>query len=69
MADLKAEIQAKSEVEKERQRLIYSGELIYGPSYSNRSRADRTGKVLKDEDEISNYKIQVSQGPLDPGLN
>ncbi|WWC69650.1 uncharacterized protein I206_103593 [Kwoniella pini CBS 10737] len=40
VTDLKEAIAAKSDVEKERQRLIYSG------------------KVLKDEDAISTYKIQ-----------
>ncbi|WRT66922.1 uncharacterized protein IL334_003887 [Kwoniella shivajii] len=40
VADLKESISAQSDVEKERQRLIYSG------------------KVLKDEDAISTYKIQ-----------
>ncbi|WWD01625.1 hypothetical protein V866_008570 [Kwoniella sp. B9012] len=39
--DLKESIASKSDVEKERQRLIYSG------------------KVLKDEDSISSYKIQT----------
>ncbi|WWC85287.1 uncharacterized protein L201_000149 [Kwoniella dendrophila CBS 6074] len=40
VSDLKESIASKSDVEKERQRLIYSG------------------KVLKDEDAISTYKIQ-----------
>ncbi|WVW83351.1 hypothetical protein I302_105370 [Kwoniella bestiolae CBS 10118] len=41
VAELKESIASKSDVEKERQRLIYSG------------------KVLKDEDTISTYKIQT----------
>lgn len=42
VSELKAQIEEKTQIEKDRQRLIYSG------------------KVLKDEDMLSNYKIQVS---------
>jgi ubiquilin len=58
VSDLKDVIAEKSEVPKDRQRLIYSGQLPYSP---DSIRADFViGKVLKDEDPISQYKIQVS---------
>lgn len=41
MSELKAQVEEKTQIEKDRQRLIYSG------------------KVLKDEDMLSSYKIQV----------
>ncbi|KAG1736988.1 hypothetical protein EDB19DRAFT_1637388 [Suillus lakei] len=47
--DLKCAIAEKSDVEADRQRLIYSGALMY-----------LQGRVLKDEDVLSTYKIQTS---------
>lgn len=51
VADLKEAIAAKSDVEKDRQRLIYSG----APHLLSPLTA---GKVLKDPDTITSYKIQ-----------
>jgi hypothetical protein len=46
VADLKAEIQAKSEVEKERQRLIYSGRLLFALTpYSQLTAQERCSKT------------------------
>jgi ubiquilin len=62
VGELKDEIASKSDVEKERQRLIYSGEwdLSCIRWAMERHRTDNVGKVLKDQDPISTYKIQVS---------
>jgi ubiquilin len=68
VAELKEVIAGKSDVEKDRQRLIYSGESAEhwavverrGVRTWDAEHADKPpGKVLKDEDPISQYKIQV----------
>jgi ubiquilin len=64
IADLKAAVAAKSDVEKERQRLIYSGAfcslflLVQLACMYPLAAADTlSGKVLKDEETVASYKI------------
>lgn len=59
VTDLKDVIASKSDVEKDRQRLIYSGVSLHVSLPDGSSPDGDSGKVLKDEELISQYKIQV----------
>lgn len=59
--ELKEAIAAKSDVEADRQRLIYSGQSRLSMSLSTSIltwNPCTTGRVMKDEDLLSTYKLQ-----------
>jgi ubiquilin len=69
VGDLKAAIASQTDVEQERQRLIYSGKAVISSAFlvahtrladpcDDLSSATLTGKVLKDEEALSTYKLQ-----------
>ncbi|KAI0311883.1 hypothetical protein OF83DRAFT_710554 [Amylostereum chailletii] len=58
--ELKQAIADKSDVDADRQRLIYSGASPHLAPNVPLTHVPRPGRVLKDEDPLSNYKIQTS---------